>query len=126
MKSYWKNYGVLCVLILPVLFFILNQSSQLQNIEFIVLVFVLYTLMSSIIFILLKRSLKSVKKQSFLHYSIGYSFVKILVSIAVVLAYKFFADAYNKNIILPFIIVYIGFTIFETIFMTRLATYNPR
>ena len=126
MTFFWKSYGILCLILIPILTIIFFVTSSYQNVPIIGIEFLIYTCMSIVLFLILKRSTKSPKAQKFLYISIANSFIKILVTIVIVLIYKYFSSQYDKKFVIPFILVYAGFTIFETIFMSRLATYKPR
>lgn len=126
MKFFWKIYGILCLTLLPVLFILFLFSSSFHNIPIIGIEFAIYTCMSIILFLVLKKSTKSRKTQNFLYISIANSLFKILITILIVLIYRYLSEQFDRKFIIPFILVYVGFTIFETIFMSRLATYKPR
>ncbi len=50
------------------------------------------------------------------------TFVKILLSMATIFTYYYFKSPESKLFILPFLVVYLIFTIFETIFLVQINT----
>lgn len=64
-------------------------------------------------------------KNSFLQIVMATTFFKMVLCLAIIIVYAKFAQPESKLFILPFLAIYIIFTIFETYFMMKLSYLNP-
>jgi hypothetical protein len=80
---------------------------------------------SSVLFVIaIRNSLKSTNKMAFIQVTMANVFLKIIgILVIVVVYYKIFKPD-SKIIILPFLLIYAIFTIFETVFTYKIAKEN--
>ena len=86
----------------------------------------MFTLMSVVLYIILKKSLLNPDKQVFISITMANMLVRMLCSIILLLLYKNIKAPADNKFIISFLIVYIIFTIFETYFMVGLADQKPK
>lgn len=80
-----------------------------------------FTGLSILMYVLGVKAAQSDNKYSFNNLIVGNMLLKMILSVLIILVYK---NAYNidsRAFLLPFLIVYLSFTIFETYFLTKLA-----
>jgi len=74
-----------------------------------------------ILFFLGKKSLISQNKYSFIHLVIGSVFLKIVIAIAIIAVYSKLVHPTTKYFVVPFLCIYLIFSVFETIVLYKLA-----
>ncbi len=67
------------------------------------------------------QTIQSKNKYLFTNITMGMTFVKILLSIAIIVVYKTKFHPIDNNYVYPFLLIYAVFTIFETIKLTQLT-----
>ena len=100
-------------------------ESQADTILLSVMAVVLFTLLSIGLFIALKISVKSTNKQLFISYTLINMLVRMVVSIVLLLVYREIFKPVDGKFVLPFLVIYVLFTIFETSFMLKIADEKP-
>ena len=85
---------------------------------------IFFTVFSVVIFLLAKRSVDSPDKFAFNNIIILSVGAKMIVSLSFLLIYKKLVNPLSHYFVVPFLIIYIVYTIFETYFMTLLS--NPK
>lgn len=68
-----------------------------------------------------QRAAKSTDKYFFSNLIMPFTFIKMLVAVVGLVVYKKIFHPETKYFLLPFFVVYMVFTIFETFFMVKLA-----
>lgn len=68
---------------------------------------------------------KSVKQQLFIGLTMTNTLLKMVASILILVIYKLQNDDVKPYFVIPFLIIYLFFTIFETAVMLRLANKKP-
>lgn len=81
----------------------------------------LYVLFSLVVHFFAKKAAVSANKLAFTNVTIGSMAAKLFVSIILVVAYKKIAAPPDDFFIIPFLLVYLCYTIFETNFMVKLG-----
>lgn len=81
----------------------------------------LFVGISFIMFFAGQTASKSSNKYLFGNVIISFVFLKMLLGLGVILAYKMLLKPETKAFIVPFFVVYFAFTIFETYFMLQLT-----
>ena len=81
----------------------------------------LFVGISFIMFFAGQTASKSRNKYLFGNVIISFVFLKMLLGLGVILAYKMLLKPETKAFIVPFFVVYFAFTIFETYFMLQLT-----
>lgn len=120
-----RNILIFLVFIGLVLIFVHSFESQSDTILLSIITVVLFTLLSIVLFIALKISVKSTNKQLFISYTLINMLVKMVMSIVLLLVYREIFKPQDGNFVIPFLIIYVLFTIFETYFMLKIADEKP-
>ena len=87
---------------------------------------IIFALHAAILYLILRKSSLSPDRQRFLSVTMVNMLIKIVVSITFLIIYKLQMKPTNGKFIIPFIIIYLLYTIFETYFMLRLAELKPK
>jgi hypothetical protein len=82
---------------------------------------VLFVFMSVALYLISKIAVKSPNKQIFISIALGNLFVKFLVTALILGAYYKFAQPVDTKFVLPYLVIYISFTIFETVLLLRIS-----
>jgi hypothetical protein len=83
--------------------------------------FVLFFVITIIMFFLGQTAMNSTSKMMFSNVSMAFLLMKMLLSIMILVLYKKLAHPTSNIFIVPFFIVYLIFTIFETYVMLKLT-----
>lgn len=77
------------------------------------------------VYLLAERAAQSPNLSTFSSVILGVIFVKMLFIILIVLIYKKAVNPSSAWFLLPFFVIYLGFTIFEVYFMGKLGQVKP-
>ncbi|NET36444.1 MAG: hypothetical protein F6K19_31185 [Cyanothece sp. SIO1E1] len=108
--------GVLAVVL------ILGQQAQFSvylDISTVSLIF--FTVLSIIVFHLGLRMVQSRNKNDFSRLVLGFTGFKMMLSVAVVFIYQSVVEPTDRWFVIPFLLIYVVYTIFETYFLMRLG-----
>lgn len=125
MKNYIKGLSISLLILLPVLYYIHSFESQRQYTDISIYAMAMFFVLSIALFIFLKFALHSTNKQLFISVTLTNMLVKMIFSIALLVMYKEINQPQDGKFILPFLTIYLIFTIFETWFMVKMADQNP-
>lgn len=81
----------------------------------------MFTVIAVLIYFLANKAINSDNKYSFLNIVVMNLFIKIFLSFIVVVAYVKMTEPDNKWYLVPFTMIYLIFTIFETYFLSKAA-----
>jgi len=84
-----------------------------------------FILLSIGMYYLSSRAANSTDKNLFLQQVMLTTFMKMVLTIAVIIGYHKLAEPESKAYALPFLLIYVIFTIFETSFMMKLSKVKP-
>jgi len=84
-----------------------------------------YFLTAVLLFIVGKKLAVSENRNAFTLFVMGAVFVKMLLSMVVLVVYLNFAAPESKFFILPFFVVYLSFSVFETYFLMKIGRTQP-
>ena len=125
-RTFYRQLGVLTFLVAVVLFFF-HQFFPLfgehQALNWSLLLF--YFLAAILLFVVGKKLAVSENKNAFTLFIMGAVFAKMMLSMAVLVVYLKFAQPASKYFILPFFVVYLAFTVFETYFLMKIGREQP-
>lgn len=107
--------------LIPFLYYIHSFEAQKNNVYVSIYSVMMFTIMSIILYFFLSKSVKSPNKQLFISITLMNMLIKMICSIGLLLIYKATYHPVNGKFIIPFLFVYLYFTIFETYFMVTLA-----
>jgi len=77
------------------------------------------------VFFLANKTIQSKDKNAFTRLIIGVMGVKMMLAVVLVFIYVKTMNPQSKYFIIPFILIYIIYTAFETYFMTKLSKTQP-
>ena len=85
-----------------------------------------FFLLSAVMYFFAVRAAVSKDKNAFTRLIMGFSFAKMLPVIILVVVYKKIQNPEDGFFLIPFFLIYVVFTIFETVFMTKLGKIKAR
>lgn len=80
-----------------------------------------FILLSMVMFVLSKKTALDPNKNLFLSMSIFLGATKMLLSVVLVIGYSYVMKPEGQGFVIPFFLIYLCFTIFETYFMMKLS-----
>ena len=83
--------------------------------------FSFFILFSILVFLLSKRSTLSLNPQLFTQVFLGFTIIKLVLSLILVLIFKEESSAHTKLYVLPFMGIYFIYTTYEVYFLTKIA-----
>ena len=84
-----------------------------------------FMFISSVLFVIaIRNSFKSTNKMAFIQVTMANVFLKIIGILVIVVVYYKIYKPESKIIIIPFLLIYAIFTIFETVFTYKIAKEN--
>jgi len=102
--------------------FLMNLHPKFQPFQiFSYLSCIGFILFSSLMFFLTHRAALSPDKNLFLQQVMGTTFIKMLFCIVIIVGYFKLEEPSSKMYAVPFLAIYLIFTIFETYFMMKLS-----
>ena len=120
-----KKLGVLFLILTPVLVFVHSFENQQKTVDLSLISIFVFTVLSILLFLMLQRSVKSPNRQLFISYTMLNTLVKMVLSITLLVTYKKVVHPSDASFIIPFLVIYVIFTIFETKFMLQIANQKP-
>lgn len=124
MKDYAKGYFIAIIILIPILYLI---DSSLFDAGYSIALYgiAMFTVLSILLYYFLRKSIFSPNKQLFLSITIANTLIKMVCSVGLLLIYKKIHNPIDGDFVLPFLIIYLVFTTFETWFMIRMADEKP-
>ncbi len=113
--------GVLGILLLLQIFPVFSEGFV-----FSIVSLAFFALFSLGAYLLSVKAAMSKNKNMFISLVMAYTFVKLFLTLAIVLIYKKVADPEGMFFLIPFFIIYIVFTAFETFFLMNLTKIRAR
>ena len=120
-KQFWLQLGVITALTAG-LIFLLNQNEKLQPYsDFSWICITAFVILTILMYFIGSQAVKSSNKNAFTSTALGFIMGKMMLAILVILIYNKLAEPESKVFIIPFFIVYVIYSSFETYFMMRLS-----
>jgi hypothetical protein len=111
---------------LGVVLYILHQNQAYSSYLDLSIISVSMFLMLSVLhYLIIEINLKKAHGQLFIAYTMAGMLLKMFASIALLVVYKYHTIPPDGKFVIPFLIIYLFFTIFETWFMMHLAGRKP-
>ncbi|MEL7117875.1 MAG: hypothetical protein AAFO07_00485 [Bacteroidota bacterium] len=104
-----------------ILFFLNNRDTFRPDAIFSWGGLAFFFLLSMVMFIVGNKAAHSSNKNKLVNTILGFTVLKLFVTFAAILAYYLLTEPETKFFVIPFIIVYLVYTIFETSFMMKLS-----
>jgi len=89
--------------------------------DFSIYAILAFSLLSYLMFYLGNMAAKSSNKYMFNNIIIGNMILKMFLCVIIVMVYKNIYQIESRAFLLPFLVIYLAYTIFETYFLTKLA-----
>lgn len=120
-------YLFISILLASAALIFLNEFEAYQPYKWVGIISILFfVFLSAALYFILRKFVYHPDRQLFISGTIGNMFLKMVLSITLLLVYYYVSAPQDGLFVVPFLIVYVIFTIFETIFMVRLADENPK
>jgi hypothetical protein len=85
----------------------------------------MFLVLSVLHYFIIEKTLKKAHGQLFISYTMAGMLLKMFASIVLLVVYKYHTMPPDGKFVIPFLIIYLFFTIFETWFMMHLAGRKP-
>lgn len=122
--SFAKRLIIVSLVCLLIAFVSGQFDGMAQHIFFGITTTLIFFIFSVIVYVAASISVDSPKRTKFIGLTISNMLGKMLVSVAVVLIYQKVKNPSNTLFIIPFLLIYIIFTIFETHFLLQIANHK--
>ncbi len=120
-QQFWLQLAIISASTAILLFF-LNRIESLQPYSaFSWICLAAFILLTILMYKAGQSALKSQNKNDFTNTTLGFMMGKMLLAGIIIISYNKLMEPQSKIFILPFFIVYVIYTVFETYFMMRLA-----
>jgi hypothetical protein len=125
-RRFILQLGLITASVLVVLLFlhIFQPFAAFKIISLITLVF--FVLMSLSMYLLAAKAAVSKDKNAFTRLIMVFTFVKMLLTVILIILFQKLLKPENTLYLIPFFFIYIVFTVFETMFMTKLGKIKAR
>ncbi len=120
-NPFWKYFGFISILVVIFLVTIYQFESFKADIILSIIGFLYMALATSGFYLLTLKALKSTNKMAFIQLVMFNVIFKIVGFMIIAAVYFKLAHPKQKYFILPFLIIYFIYTIFETIFIYNLS-----
>lgn len=121
MRTYLKGLFVTLGSVIPIIIFIFSFPAFKIYTGVIAVGLITFVVLSFVSFVIMRKAARNPKKQLFISMAMVNMLIKMVVTVAVLMIYKTIYMPPTTHFLLPFLIVYLAFTIFETWFMVHLS-----
>jgi hypothetical protein len=123
---FYLQLGIITLSLLGVLILLRFFRVLSPSFLFSVISLAFFVLLSAGMYFLAIRAAVSKDKNAFSRLIMGFTFGKMFLTVILVVVYKKLANPESGFFLIPFFLIYIVFTIFETNFMTKLGKIKAR
>jgi len=124
-RSFFIQLGIVSLGVI-ILIFALNLVPAFYTFQSLTWIsFAFFFSLSVLMYFIGHSSANSSNKNSFLQIVMATTFLKMFLCIGLVIVYHTLAKPESNMFVVPFLLIYIIFTIFETYFMMKLSYLNP-
>ena len=120
-KTFYQQLILLSLGILAVVLTLGQQAQYSSYIDISTVSLIFFTLLSIIVFHLGLRMIKSRNMIDFSRLVLGFTGFKMMLSVALVFIYQSVAEPTDRWFVIPFLLIYVLYTIFEIYFLMRLG-----
>ena len=124
-RIFFKQLTLLTFAVALLLFFLHTTDNFKEHYSISVVSIVFFYILSILIYLIGVSALKSSNKNAFIQVIIGFVFSKMLLSVILLVAYHQMVHPPSNHFLLPFFIVYLFYTFFETYMMIQLGKQPP-
>lgn len=119
--TFFQQLFLLTLIVLLLLLALHQLPSLQQDAPFSWLSLAFFVLLSIVTYFIAYRSVQHKNKFAFVNASLVMTFVKMVLCIALVAAYIKLTNPPSRTFILPFLGIYVIYTIFETYFLMKIG-----
>jgi hypothetical protein len=121
-KAIFVRYLIAITVVLLAFVFMFHGRGEIGKFtDFSLYAISAFFILSYLMFYLGSKAAKSKNKYTFNNIIIGNMILKMFMCVLIVLIYKNIYEVQSRAFLLPFLIIYLSYTIFETYFLTKLA-----
>lgn len=128
-SRFYINIAMVSVAAIFLMYFLGKFFSFEVYLDLGLITWVLFFLMGVLLYYIANVTVNSPNRTKFISLTIANMFIKMVLSVGIVLIYFKLKNPESPVFIVPFIIIYVFFTIFETYFLLKIANlkkYNGR
>lgn len=120
-KTFYQQLILLSLGIFAIVFLLGQQALYASYVNISTVSLIFFISLSVIVFHLGLRIIKSRNKNDFSRLVLGFTGFKMMLSVALVFIYQSVVQPTDRWFVIPFLIIYVLYTIFETYFLMRLG-----
>jgi UDP-N-acetylmuramyl pentapeptide phosphotransferase/UDP-N-acetylglucosamine-1-phosphate transferase len=125
MQYFIKAYCTTLSLLIPILYTIHSTKQHQTTVDLSIWSVILFSLISASAYFLVTYVAKSAKQQLFISFTMTNTLVKMATAVLILVLYRQQHNELKPIFIIPFLVIYITFTIFETTVMIHAANQKP-
>jgi heme/copper-type cytochrome/quinol oxidase subunit 4 len=120
-KSFYSSLSLLTVSLI-IIAVVMNGRGEIGKFtDFSIYAILAFALLSISMYFFGIKAAGSKNKYTFNNLIIGNMILKMVLCLAIIMIYKEVYSLESRAFLIPFLIIYLSYTIFETYFLTRLA-----
>ncbi len=120
-RNFFIQLGILSA-VTALLLLLLNSNDKISPYsEFSWICFVSFTLLTVVMFFVGRQSAQSSRKNDFINIAMGFIGGKVILAAMIIVLYSKLVEPESKLFVLPFFVVYLIYTSYETYFMMKLS-----
>lgn len=123
-KPFWKYLGFISIITTLSLAVVFQLEAFKPDILLSIIGLIFMVVSTAGFYILAQKAIASTNKMAFIQLVMGNVLFKLVFIIMIVAIYFKFVKPESKLFVLPFMVIYFIFTIFETIFISKIANKN--
>lgn len=121
-----RRLCLVIVILIPTLYVVHSFESLHNYLDLSIYSSIMFIVHSILLYMYMFKSAKSSDKQLFISLTLANMLVRVVCSIVLLIVYKKLFNPVDGKFIIPFLCVYLIFTIFESGFMVGLAGEKPK
>jgi hypothetical protein len=125
MKYFFRAYCISLSLLLPILYAIHKSELHKGTLDLSIWSVVMFSVISFSAYFVVTKVAKSVKQQFFISLTMTNTLIKMVSSVVILVVYKQMHAELNRYFAVPFLVIYVTFTIFETTVLLNAANQKP-
>jgi hypothetical protein len=122
--KFYSQLALVSVVMLGILFGMKFMEPMAPYFGLSIFIWAFFIFYSILMYVVGSLSLKNENQKSFTSLVIGFTFGKMLLAVLIIIVYSQGYHPESQLYVVPFFLIYIVYTIFETSFMMRLG--NPK
>ncbi len=125
-RRFFSELGVLTLSVVVVVFLLHKVFGEEASLTFSLACTGFFTLLSAGVYFMAAKAAISKDKNAFTRLIMVFTFVKLFFTLILVIVYHRLAHPDSLFFLIPFFLVYIAYTVFETVYLTKLGKIEAR